>query len=205
MAQNKPTFRAADNPAAPFNPTSIGPHPALFLDRDGTIIVEQHYLNDPHLVQIEDGVVEGLQAAQTAGYKLIIVTNQSGIARGKIKMMDYLAVHRRMLDLLSRHHIVINGTYYCPHHPNHGPSRLRKSCACRKPKPGMIQHAIADHHIDPRRSVMIGDRHTDCEAGRAAGIRAIHIQTGHGPDEPIHHGYETAANLGAAIHRILTA
>ncbi len=179
------------------------PSPALFLDRDGTVIVERHYLNDPKLVQLEDGVIEGLQAAIRAGYRLIIVTNQSGIARGNIRLVDYLAVHRRMLDMLAQHGISITATYYCPHHPTEGSYRFKKSCDCRKPAPGMINQGMRDHAIDASRSVMIGDRLSDCKAGAAAGIRSIHILTGHGATEPSDHPFETAPSLSDAIFRLL--
>ena len=135
---------------------------AVFLDRDGTIIVDKGYLADPEGVELLPRAVEGLRRFQAAGYDLLIVTNQSGVGRGYYSAADAEAVNARTVALLAESGIAITEVLYCPHLPNAG-------CSCRKPAPGMLLEGAARHGIDLGRSVMIGDTVTDIEAGRAAG------------------------------------
>jgi len=151
--------------------------PALFLDRDGTVIVEKHYLSTPEGVELIPGVADALKQAKAAGYVIVIVTNQAGIGRGIYTVSDYDAVARKVIELLTLEGVVVDGTYYCPHHPDSG-------CDCRKPAPGMIECAIADLGIDAGQSVMIGDRETDILAGKHAGVgKTILVKTGYGVHE----------------------
>lgn len=160
--------------------------PAVFLDRDGTLIVENQDLGNPHLVQLEHEVVPALQLLQEAGVALIVVTNQSGIGRGDYRFLDYLMVQKRLLDTLESHHIQITGTYYCPHHPIYGRGHFRQVCQCRKPAPGMIEQGIRDHRINRQQAWMVGDRLTDMGAAQAADIPSILVLTGHGTHDAPH-------------------
>jgi D,D-heptose 1,7-bisphosphate phosphatase len=173
--------------------------PALFLDRDGTVIHDQHYLRDPDQVVLETGAAAALKAAHLAGYRLILITNQSGIGQGIVSHTEFLAVQRRLQDILAQDDIPLLATYYCPHHPTKGMGRFLKHCRCRKPKPGMILDAISDHAIDPSRSFMIGDKLIDCNAGAAAGVTSILVQTGYGATQ-VHTHFPTYSTLANAIY-----
>ncbi len=160
--------------------------PAVFLDRDGTLIVEHRDLGNPHLVQLEQDVVPALQLLQDAGFELIVVTNQSGIGRGHYRFLDYLMVQKRLMDLLAHYHITITTTYYCPHHPTHAKGHFRQTCHCRKPSPGMIEQGIREFDINRQRSWMVGDRLTDMGAAQSAGIPSILLLTGNGVHDAPH-------------------
>lgn len=177
---------------------------ALFLDRDGTICALVPYLHDPRELRLLAGAGEALRAASDAGYLLVVVTNQSGIARGLFSRRNVESVHEALQRALSAHGVRIDGFYICPHHPDHtGP------CSCRKPEPGMLQEAAAEMGIDLRRSFMIGDTVEDLIAGERAGCRAVLVATGSGQQqlkersEALPTGTETAKELANAIYRIL--
>jgi D-glycero-D-manno-heptose 1,7-bisphosphate phosphatase len=142
---------------------------ALFLDRDGTVIEDEHYLRDPALIRFLPGALPALRAIAEAGYALVVVSNQSGVARGLITRDELARVHEAFAELLRAAGTPLDGAYYCEHGPDDG-------CACRKPKPGLIQRAIAELNLDPSLSYMIGDKERDCEAGLAAGCRALWLQ-----------------------------
>ena len=163
--------------------------PAVFLDRDGTLIEEVGHLGDPDGVVIIDGVPQALRRLTAAGYVLIVVSNQGGIARGLFTEDDVGAVIRRTVELLGDAGETITAWYHCPHHPDFGPA-----CECRKPLPGMLRTAAAEHRLDLGRSWMVGDHLVDVQAGIAAGAKAIKVRTGHGmihgdgdagPDVPV--------------------
>ena len=147
------------------------PTPAAFLDRDGTLMEDLGYMGDPAQVRLYDGVRDGLAALKARGFRTIIVTNQSGIARGFFTLAQFHAVHARFLELLGPG--LIDATYFCADHPDTASER-------RKPGPGMLLEAARDHDLDLPRSWMIGDRAGDLEAGRRAGARAILVRTGEG-------------------------
>jgi heptosyltransferase-2 len=181
--------------------------PAAFLDRDGTIIEDLGYLGDPAGIRFIPGAIEALQALQRSGYRLILVTNQAGVARGLITEADVRRVNDRLATLLAKAGVRLDGIYYCPHHPEHGPPEYRRECACRKPKPGMIHQAIHEYDLDPARSVVIGDHATDAALAQAfPGMRAIMVRTGHGREqwEKVQAGTlpppeHVADDLGAAV------
>jgi D-glycero-D-manno-heptose 1,7-bisphosphate phosphatase len=151
---------------------------AAFLDRDGTIIVEKHYLANPDDVGLTEGAVTGLLNLMDAGFKLVLVTNQSGIARGLYSEADFHAVQQRLEDLLIEQGIRFDGVYYCPHHPDFsGP------CECRKPAPGMYLEAERNLRLDLPNSVFIGDRLKDVLPARPFGARGILVGTGYGAEE----------------------
>jgi D-glycero-D-manno-heptose 1,7-bisphosphate phosphatase len=136
---------------------------AVFLDRDGTLMADPGYPSKPEQVQLLDGVIEGLDALRTAGFKLVIVTNQSGIGRGFFSETDFWAVQTRLGTLLGED--LISGTYFCPDHPEKPSDR-------RKPAPGMLFEAARDLDVNLGASFMIGDKESDIEAGLSAGVKA---------------------------------
>jgi D-glycero-D-manno-heptose 1,7-bisphosphate phosphatase len=139
---------------------------AVFLDRDGTVIVDSGYLCDPDEVRLLEGAAVGLRAMRDAGLQLVVVSNQSGIGRSRISASDAARVHDRFVWLLAEHGIVLAGSYYCPHAPAEG-------CSCRKPSIGMFTKAESDLGLNLADAVMIGDKLSDVEAGQAAGCRTI--------------------------------
>jgi len=135
---------------------------AVFLDRDGTIIQHEPYLTDSNKVALALGTPKALELFKEAGYLLVVITNQSVIGRGDGTEEQVNACNQRMCDLLGEHEIEFDGLYYCPHAPE-------AHCRCRKPKPGMLNQAAQDLHLDLGQCVMIGDNITDVEAGHNAG------------------------------------
>lgn len=173
---------------------------AAFLDRDGTIIAEKDYLADPDLVEFIPGALEALRLLREAGYRLVIVTNQSGIARGLYSMADYHAVEARVEHELAGAGITLDGIFFCPHHPD-----FTGACECRKPGLGMYRAAEQELGIDLANSVYVGDRIKDVLPALAVGGRAILVRTGYGEAEAGHlpDGIETAPDLLAAAYRIV--
>lgn len=153
---------------------------AVFLDRDGTINIERNYVFRPEDFTFEDGAVQAICALNNAGYKVIVVTNQSGIARGYYQEQDVVFLHNWVNEELSKHNAHIDAFYYCPHHPDFGNKTYRQRCKCRKPAIGLIERAVREHNIDVRSSYLIGDRETDILAGIEARLQAILVRTGYG-------------------------
>ncbi len=150
---------------------------ALLLDRDGVINVDHGYVGRPENFEVIPGIVEVLRAGQEHGYLLIVVTNQSGIARGYFTVEDYAVLEAHMRDHFSKFGITFTDIYHCPHHPQGIVPDLAVECSCRKPAPGLILHAADDHDIDLGQSILLGDKQTDIEAATAAGVgRAILIR-----------------------------
>ncbi len=135
---------------------------AVFLDRDGTINVEKNYLYKIEDFEFLPGVVNGLRLLQDAGYKLIVITNQSGIGRGYYTEEDYKNLNDWMIDELKKYGVVIDAVYYCPHLPDAKVEKYRKICNCRKPAIGLYDEAIKDFDIDVSHSWAIGDKIRDC-------------------------------------------
>ena len=145
--------------------------PAVFLDRDGTLMHDAGYVGDPSLVEVYPGVREALARLKARGFKTVIVTNQSGIQRGHFTEADFHAVQARFEELIGPG--LIDAMYYCADHPDAATDR-------RKPGPGMLLEAARDHALDLARSWMVGDRAGDVEAGNRAGVRSILVRTGEG-------------------------
>src|SRR5437867_7261000 len=143
--------------------------PTVFVDRDGTIMQDADYCSNPQKVKIFPGIPEALQRLKSNGFKLIIITNQSGIGRGLFTIEQYRAVEAEVLRQLGDG--LIDATYFCPDIPG-------QHSSCRKPAPGMILRAAREHQIDLSRSFLIGDKEIDAECGRNAGVRAIRVKTG---------------------------
>ncbi|MGL5175207.1 MAG: D-glycero-beta-D-manno-heptose 1,7-bisphosphate 7-phosphatase [Cetobacterium sp.] len=152
----------------------------IFLDRDGTINIEKSYLHKWEDFEFEINVIEGLKALKSLGYEFIVVTNQSGIARGYYTEEDLKTLNSEMVKKLNEYGIDILECYYCPHHPEKGLEEYKKSCDCRKPNPGMLLEGIKKYNIDVKNSFMIGDKKSDLEAGKNAGLKSILILTGYG-------------------------
>src|SRR5215216_8139015 len=142
---------------------------AVFIDRDGTIMEDTDYCSHPSDVRIFPGVMEALRRLKSRGFKLIIITNQSGIGRGLFTLGQYRAVEAEVLRQLGDG--LVDATYYCPDAPG-------QYSKCRKPAPGMVLEATLDHHIDLSRSFLIGDKEIDVECAHNAGVRAIRVRTG---------------------------
>lgn len=138
---------------------------ALFLDRDGTLTIDVGYPRDPALVEVIPGAIEALRELQ-ATWKLVIISNQSGVARGLITDAEMNAVHARVVEVFAAGGVRFAGAYYCPHAVDAG-------CRCRKPAPGMLLDAAAELGIDLASSAMVGDRQSDLDAGRNAGVPTL--------------------------------
>ena len=150
---------------------------AIFLDRDGTINVEKHYLYKIEDFEFLPGVIAALKKLQDVGFLLIIITNQSGIARGYYSEEDFLKLNTWMLDELKRHDVFILDVYYCPHLPDASIDKYRKTCECRKPKLGMFEQAVIEHNIDLGHSFAIGDKLRDCAICEKTDCRGFLIGT----------------------------
>lgn len=143
----------------------------LFLDRDGVINKDVHYLYRKEDMHFIDGAPEALKKAVEAGYDLIVVTNQSGVARGYYTEEDVQVLHQYMGDLLAQSGAPILAFYYCPHLKGAKIKAYDKDCSCRKPKPGLLLQAMKDYSIDKKHSFMVGDKPGDVAAAKAAGLR----------------------------------
>jgi D-glycero-D-manno-heptose 1,7-bisphosphate phosphatase len=183
----------------PFPP---GRRPAAFLDRDGTIVDDPGFLDDPEAVQLLPDAASAIRRLNEAGWAVIVVTNQSGIARGYFTEDDYQAVRRRVDELLARQGARVDAHYHCPHHPSVAP------CECRKPGLKHYRDAVGTFGIDPERSWCVGDRLTDLLPARALGGHALLVQTGEGrasEAEARAAGFPVVKDLAAAVTRMLAA
>ena len=151
---------------------------AVFLDRDGTINHDGGYTHRVEDLRLIDHVIDGLQLISGMGFRLIITTNQSGIARGYFTEGDMKVFNRHLVEMLRSYSIGIDAIYHCPYHPTVGVGHYHRDSDCRKPKPGMLLQAAGDHGIDLAASYVIGDKKSDTLAGQAAGCRTILILTG---------------------------
>ena len=143
---------------------------AVFLDRDGVINEDAGYVYSPECFRFLEGIFEFCRTAQELGYLLIIITNQAGIARGYYSEEDFQRLNVWMLDEFMKKGVDIAEVYYCPYHPEHGVGQYKLDSNDRKPNPGMIFKARADFDIDLHNSILIGDKESDIEAGRRAGV-----------------------------------
>lgn len=143
---------------------------ALFLDRDGVVNVEKDYLHKIEGVEFVSGIFELVRAAKSNGFKVIVITNQSGIARGYYTEKQFHELMDWMREAFRDQDSDLDGVYYCPYHPEHGIGVYRSESELRKPNPGMILKAKADHALDLANSFLVGDRESDIQAGNAAGV-----------------------------------
>jgi D-glycero-D-manno-heptose 1,7-bisphosphate phosphatase len=160
-------------PGAEREPLGGVPGPVLFLDRDGVLIEDRHYLHDPEQVVLLPGVVGALAAARTAGFRLVGLSNQSGLGRGYFDRNQLDAVMRRLTDLLAAGGVALDFFFYCPHAPRDG-------CRCRKPATGLLDEARAWLRWRAEESWLVGDKLSDVQLARNAGLGAVLVRTGYG-------------------------
>jgi len=151
--------------------------PAVFLDKDGTLIPDIPYNVDPDLISLNEGVIAGLQKLQDR-FVLIVVSNQSGVAKGLFEVTALEKVEQKLQSLLSKAQVAITGFYFCPHDRQGVINDYAKVCSCRKPQSGMLLQASIEHNLDLTRSWMIGDILNDVQAGRSVGCKSILINNG---------------------------
>ena len=182
------------------------PRPAVFLDKDGTLIEDVPYNVDPDQIRLAPGVGEGLAQLRAAGFRLIVVSNQSGVARGLFSESALGGVEDRISELLAGFGVDLDGFYYCPHHPEGVEPRYAMTCECRKPAPGLILKAAREHAVDLDRSWFIGDILNDVEAAHRAGCRAALINNGNETEwerSPLRWPEFVAADFAAAARLIV--
>lgn len=154
----------------------------IFLDRDGTINEEVEYLNNVDQLKLIDGATGAIRLLNNAGYKVVVITNQSGIAKGYLTEDQLAIIHAEFKKMLEKENAYIDAIYYCPHHPEAEVDAYRMDCDCRKPKPGMLTQAAKDLDLDLKSSFIVGDKISDLGAGDAAGCRKILVRTGYGKE-----------------------
>ena len=153
---------------------------AVFLDRDGTVIEEVGYLDRPERVEFFPWTIDAIRVLNRAGLAVVLVSNQSGIARGFFDEAVVDAVHRRMEEMLAAGGARIDAYYYCPHHPDGRVKALARVCDCRKPARGLVDRAAAELGVDPAQSFVVGDRWLDIGLARHVGARGVLVRTGYG-------------------------
>lgn len=190
---------AASRLAAGSGRPAVAGRAAIFLDRDGVLIEDVHYLRSPRDIRVFPGVPEALRQLAEQFY-LVVVTNQSGIARGYLSEADLADIHEEMLKQFAAQGAWVDVLYYCPHLPEAPLAEYRRICACRKPLPGMVNRAAADWDLDVANSYLVGDMPRDIDAARAAGVTGILLDDGRraGPQIPF-----IASDLLTAAHLIL--
>src|ERR1043166_9223231 len=183
---------------------------AVFIDRDGTISEEVGYVNHASRLRVFPFAAEAVRALNERGWLAVLVTNPSGVARGYFREELVGEVHKLLNDELARGGARLDAIYYCPHHPTVGEPPYRLDCDCRKPKPGLILRAASDFDLDLSRCWMVGDRYSDTELARNAGVRSAFVLTGYGRGELEHQSSAwqkqpdiIAENLLEAVHKIV--
>jgi D-glycero-D-manno-heptose 1,7-bisphosphate phosphatase len=164
-------------------PTAAHPRRAAFLDRDGVINVDHGYVSRWDAFEFVPGAVQAMTRLHEAGYALVVVTNQSGIARGMYTEQDFQLLTRHMGEHLAAHGAPVAGVFHCPHHPKGKIAEYALDCACRKPQPGLLLQAIAQLGLDPAASLLVGDKLSDLQAARAAGVNKAYLITGKDGEE----------------------
>lgn len=157
--------------------------PAVFIDRDGTISEEIGYVNHPSRYRVYPYAPPAIRLLNEQGWLAVLITNQAGVARGYFSEDMIGAVHQILIDELARGGARLDALYYCPHHPSVGETPYRLDCDCRKPKPGLIWRAAGELDVDLGRSWMIGDRFSDLQLARNAGVRGAFVLSGYGRGE----------------------
>ena len=152
---------------------------AVFLDRDGVLISDVHLLTRTEQITILPNVASALRDLARAGWKLMVASNQTVVARGLVSEVEVGEIHRTICSaIVAQGGAQIDAWYYCPHHPQATVTAYRADCDCRKPRPGLLLRAAVEHDVDLARSFMIGDRMTDIIAGASAGCRTVLVETG---------------------------
>jgi D-glycero-D-manno-heptose 1,7-bisphosphate phosphatase len=182
--------------------SSTRPTTAVFLDRDDTVIRDPGYLSHPDGIDILPGAAEAIRVLNESGIPAIIITNQSGIARGFFKEETLEAIHKRLTTLLAGQGARIDAIYYCPHHPDGIRQEYRVACTCRKPEPGLLLKAAQDFGLDLRYCYLVGDKPIDVETIHKVGGKGILISTGKDMPLTVKPDY-SAATIKDAVSWIL--
>ncbi len=161
----------------------VGSRPAVFVDRDGTLTDEVGYVNHPTRLRLLPRSAEAIRRLNEAGIAAFVVTNQAGLARGYFSEEVLTAVNAALVARLKDEGAYLDGIYVCPHHPTDGEPPYRAVCDCRKPKPGLLYRAAADHGLDLSQATLVGDRPSDLVPARAVGARSVLVLTGYGLGE----------------------
>lgn len=174
---------------------------AVLLDRDGTVIADKGYVTVPEQVEVLPGVPAAIASIRAAGWKVFVVTNQAGVAKGLITEEELAGIHMRLVMMLGAEGAELDGIYACPHHPDGSVPDYAIECGCRKPRAGLLRQAASEHGLDLAGCVMVGDSLRDLEAGREAGTATVLVLTGHGREAAAaEHGADfVAADLPAAL------
>lgn len=159
------------------------PTPAVFLDRDGTLVEEVGYIDRLDRIALFPWSLDSVRLLHRAGFRVVVITNQAGVARGYFGEEFVRQAHEHLDALIRAAGGEVAGYYYCPHHPDASVPEYRGSCECRKPAPGLFLRAAREHSIDLARSFAVGDRWTDVEAGARAGVRTVLVLSGYGSVE----------------------
>jgi D-glycero-D-manno-heptose 1,7-bisphosphate phosphatase len=182
---------------------------AIFIDRDGTLNEDIGYVSTPDQLNLYPWAGEALRLINGSGFKAVVITNQSGIARGLYDERTLDAIHSRMIEELAREGARVDAIYYCPHHPEMGDARYRIDCDCRKPQTGLLDAASREHNIDLAGSFVVGDKASDINLATNAGARSALVLTGYGR-ETFDHAERwpctpaiVAENLLEAVRQIL--
>lgn len=153
---------------------------AVFLDKDGTINFDVGYLNDPSHLKLIPGSSEAIKMLNKAGFKVVVISNQSGVARGILSEDILQSVDKKLQKELLKEGAFVDAIYYCPHHPEHGVYPYRKACECRKPHNGLVKKAVKNLDIETSRSFFVGDKVSDIETGVNSGTKTVLVLTGKG-------------------------
>ena len=156
---------------------------AVFLDRDGVICTEEGYNSDPRRLRLIPGVVDAIRLFNQSGLAAVVITNQSGVARGFFAEETVAALNRAMHERLEEQGAYLDAVYYCPHHPDGTVEKYRRVCDCRKPATGMLRQAADECNLDVNRSYLVGDKLSDIECAGRAGVKGILVLTGYGAEE----------------------
>lgn len=182
--------------------------PAIFLDKDGTVIEDEPYNVDPEKMKLAPGALEGLQALAQLNVPLIVVSNQSGLALGRFDEAGLERMQRRLKEMFQEAGAALAGFHFCPHHPEGTVAPFARQCSCRKPAPGMLLEAARHHGVDPKASWMIGDILNDVEAGRRAGCTTVLIDNGNETEwvmNPWREPHHLSPDLGHAARVVVGA
>jgi len=155
---------------------------AILVDRDGTLITEKNFLSDIEQVEIVPGAPEALKIFKDLHFKVIVVSNQSGVARGYFSEEKVREINKYIQEVFRKYGVIIDDFYFCPHHPQGTLPQYRKECNCRKPKPGLALKAARQHNLDLKKSVVIGDKISDIQFGKNIGAKTILVKTGYGEE-----------------------
>lgn len=188
------------NPDKPHRPV-----PAVFLDRDGTINREVEYLSRVSDLELIEGASRAIGMLKRAGFRVVVVTNQSGVARGFLDEQKVLEINLALSDMLKKEGTHVDAWYYCPHHPSEGNEPYRTACSCRKPGTGMVEQACQEFPVDLSASFVVGDTLCDMELAWNCGMKAVLVKTGHGMKALSHMDADTAGRLDYIAADLLDA